>query len=125
MKRTTLMRAALLCCLAAGGPAKAGFKTLDVPSATGGTFVWGIDGGNIVGYYTDGTGDHGFLYNGSTYTTLDDPLATKGFTHAYGISGNNIVGSYIDATGFHGFLYNGSSYTTLDNPLATGLTEAF
>jgi hypothetical protein len=124
MKRATFMRAALLCCLAAGGPAKAGFTTLDVPTATGGTYAWGIDGRNIVGYYTDGTGDHGFLYNGSSYTTLDDPLA-KGFTHAYGISGNNIVGDYFDATGTHGFLYNGSSWTTLDDPLAPGDTAAF
>ena len=33
---------------------------------------------------------HGFLYNGSTYTTLDNPLATGYGTNAYGISGNNV-----------------------------------
>ena len=106
MKRTTLMLAALLCCLAASGPTKAGFTTLDAPSATA-TAATGISGNNIVGYYIDATGfGHGFLYNGSSYTTLDDPLAT-GVTAAYGISGNNIVGVYGDATtGFgHGFLY--------------------
>jgi hypothetical protein len=62
MKRATFMRAALLCCLAAGGPAKAGFTTLDDPLATGGTFAWGIDGGNIVGSYFDGSIRHGFLF---------------------------------------------------------------
>jgi hypothetical protein len=103
MKRAIFMRAALLCCLAAGGPAKAGFTTLDDPSATGGTYAWGIDGRNIVGYYTDKTGDHGFLYNGSSYTTLDDSLGTD--TVASGISGNSIVGSYFDGSIRHGFLY--------------------
>jgi len=62
MKRATLMLAALLCCLAAGGPANAGFKTLDDPLAIGGTFATGIDGGNIVRYYTNGTVNHGFLF---------------------------------------------------------------
>ncbi len=50
-----------------------------------------------------------------TYTTLDDPLSTRG-TDAIGISGNNIVGDYLDDAAGHGFLYNGSTYTTLDNP---------
>ena len=36
------------------------YTTLDVPGATD-TFLIGIDGGNIVGYYEDGSGSHGFL----------------------------------------------------------------
>jgi hypothetical protein len=89
--------------------------------ATRGTFALGISGNKIVGYYTDSSSvSHGFLYNGSTYTTLDDPLATPGLagTFATGISGGNIVGSYGSSTGLHGFIYNGSSYTTLDVPFA-------
>ena len=59
---------------------------------------------------------NGFLYNGSTYTTLNDPLAVG--TVAWGISGNNIVGYYADSSGNpNGFLYNGSTWTTLDDPL--------
>jgi len=39
----------------------AAYTTLDVPGATG-TFAYGIDGGNIVGYYVDANGDaHGFI----------------------------------------------------------------
>ena len=35
--------------------------------------------GQIVGYYIDSSGtEHGFLYSGGTYTTLDDPLGAKG-----------------------------------------------
>jgi len=95
--------------------------TLDDPLGTWGSEGnVGIDGKDIVHYYTDAKGaSHGFLYNGTSYTTLDDPLGTEG-TYPAAISGNNIVGYYQDATGAdHGFLYNGTSYTTLDDPLAT------
>ncbi len=102
------------------------FTTLNDPlHPLGGTSAQGIDGNNIVGYYSDSSGrNHGFLYNGSTYMTLDDPFANtipgQG-TEAYGISGNNIVGQYWDSSGrmSHGFLYNisTSAYTTFDHPL--------
>ena len=66
---------------------------------------------------------HGFLYNGSTYTTLDYPGSSQ--TFARGISGGNIVGSFDDSAGAHGFLYNGTSYTSLDDPLGTQGTFAY
>jgi hypothetical protein len=57
------------------------FTNIDDPSATIGTWAYGISNiGQIVGYYTDGTGNHG-----NTYTTLDDP-AVSGFTVAQGIN---------------------------------------
>ena len=56
-------------------------------------------------------------YNGTSYTTLNDPLGIS--TGAVGIDGNNIVGWYaIGTQNYHGFLYNGTSYTTVDDPLA-------
>ena len=86
-----------------------------------GTQVSGISGTNIVGFYADVNGyGHGFLYDGSTWTTLDDPLGY--FTWARGISGTNIVGFYLGANGVHGFLYNGSTWTTLDDPLGVERT---
>ena len=90
-----------------------------------GTFATGISGGNIVGWYVDGSGyNHGFLYNGSTYTTLDDPNGV-GSTYAQGIDGKNIVGWYVDTNGYtHGFIYNGSTYATLDDPNGVGSTYA-
>jgi hypothetical protein len=46
---------------------------------------------------------HGFLYNGSTYTTVDDPLGVKG-TEVLGVDGNNVVGTYFDSSDVpHGF----------------------
>jgi hypothetical protein len=78
-------------------------QTLDYPGSTT-TFAKGIDGNNIVGMYIDVSGtSHGFLYNGTTYTTVDPPGATG--TFANGIDGNNIVGVYNDASGSsHGFV---------------------
>ena len=75
-----------------------------------------------VAYYTDSSGNtHGFLYNGSTWTTLDDPNAAYG-TSAQGIFGTNIVGYYTDSSGdTHGFLYNCSTWTTLNDPNADAL----
>jgi PEP-CTERM motif len=82
----------------------------------------GIDGSNIVGNYTDGTVGHGFLYNGSSYTTLDDPLGIQGSTSPHAIYGHNIVGTYTDALSIpHGFIYDGTTYTTLDDPLGNGV----
>jgi hypothetical protein len=75
-----------------------------------------------VGVY--GAGNHGFLFNGSTYSALNDPNANAVGTLAFGISGSNIVGYFGDNTGNHGFLYNGSTYTTLDDPNATAGTLA-
>jgi probable HAF family extracellular repeat protein len=79
--------------------------------------------GLIVGDYSSGGATHGFLYNGTTYTTIDDPLATS--TSAYGINdADQVVGYYTDSSGgTHGFLYDGTTYTTIDDPSATGGTH--
>jgi len=70
-----------------------------------------------VGNYTSGA-THGFLYDGTTYTTLDYPSASR--TYASGIDGSNIVGFYDDVSGNrHGFFYNGTIWTNLDYPGAT------
>jgi len=109
------------------------YTTLDNPAGTGGTTAYGISGNNIVGWYANSSGwQLGFLYNGSTYTTLTDPLSVNttmygpvpNGNYAYGISGNNTVGLYYwnapvnGVNGYSGFLYNGSTYTTLSDPLS-------
>ena len=55
------------------------YTTIDDPSATNGTYAFGInDLGQIVGYYSDLSNYvHGFLYSGGIYTTIDDPSATN------------------------------------------------
>jgi hypothetical protein len=95
------------------------YTTIDFPAANN-TEATGIEGNIIVGaYYNDlnPASVHGFLYNGTSYTTLNAPLATAG-TIPRGISAGRIVGSYSDAAGSHGFLYNGTTYTSFDDPLA-------
>jgi hypothetical protein len=92
------------------------YTTISYPDASS-TYANGIDGNNIVGFYSDASGTcHGFLYNGSTYTTIDYPAT--GHTVLNGIDGDNIVGSYKpDNTGSsHGFIYNASTFTLLDVP---------
>ncbi len=106
-----------------------GFTTLNPPGAYQGKATpTGVSGNNVVGVYWDASNiRHGFLYNGSTYTTLTPPGTAVegsgyqlGTTSAAGVSGNNVVGWYIDANSqTHAYLYNGSTYTTLDPPGAT------
>jgi hypothetical protein len=78
------------------------YTELQVPypqANPGATYAQGVSGSNVVGYYYKSsvgstgmvsTKIHGFLYNGSSYTTLDHPSAD--FTQAEGISGRNVVG---------------------------------
>jgi hypothetical protein len=73
----------------------------------------GIDGDNIVGNYSDSNGQHGFLYNGTGWRSLDYPGATS--TSIYGISGNNIVGTHLDSRQ-RAFLYDGTDWVSLSYP---------
>jgi probable HAF family extracellular repeat protein len=81
-----------------------------VPLAAYSSRAFGInDSGQIVGDYryrnvTDTT--RGFLDNGGSYTTLNDPFASGGTTRAFGINDQGqIVGDYVDVNGVqHGFL---------------------
>jgi len=67
------------------------YTPLDVPGASS-TVAYGIDGGNIVGFYYDGSYNyHGFSYDGTPYTTFDVPGASNGY--ATGIDGNNTSGT--------------------------------
>ncbi len=99
--------------------------TITVPWGFPFTRPTGISGGNIVGWYeTSSYNFSSFLYNGSTYAQINDPLATTQGgdygTYAEGISGNYVVGNYQDTSlATHGFLYNisTSTYTTIDDPL--------
>jgi large repetitive protein len=81
----------------------------------------------IVGYYYDNTDTaHGFFYDGSTYTTINDPLGWSSAARGINNTGQ-IVGNYIENTvaqTSHGFLYSGGTYTTIDHPLGTGGTIA-
>ncbi len=61
---------------------------------TTGNIAWSISGTNIVGNFTDSTGNHGYFYSGGVYVTLNDPLATSAGTSPRGVSGNQVIGQY-------------------------------
>src|SRR6185503_4354592 len=101
---TRLRIAALGCILAAvvgilshGLTARAAdtytFSTFDVPGSNL-TVASSIDiAGRIVGYYTDNSGTHGFVFNSGAYSAIDVPGAR--WTVAYGINNaGQIVGGF-------------------------------
>jgi len=103
------------------------FTTIDDPLAGGGswqgTHLCGIEGGNIVGCYSDSLNwFHSFVYDGSTFTELNGPPGTVE-SQAFGISGGKIVGQY-ETPANHGFVYDGSTYTTVDDPFGAVGTQA-
>lgn len=91
------------------------FTTLDVPGATS-TAASGInDSGKIVGSYTDVSGSHGFVWDGTTYTPLDFPGSTA--TGAGAINdGGAIAGSYTASGGSYGFVMEGATYRSFEVP---------
>lgn len=84
------------------------------------TWAFGIESKNIVGRYNDNSGWHGFLYNGTTWSTLDMPGENIYYTDATGINGDNIVGYYENTYGVHSFSCDGSTWKTLDMPGSNG-----
>ncbi len=118
MKRITSLLAALALGFGLAGSARAyTFVTLNYPGATQ-TYAYGInDSGHISGFYTDGSGGHGFVYDGSTWTTLDYPGTSS--TYAYDINDSGVIaGRYYDGS-WHGFIYDSGTWITLDVPGAT------
>ena len=70
--------------------------------------------GQIGGYYTDATGTHGFLSNGSAFISIDVPGAQT--TRVLGLNDvGQIVGTYTDSLGHaHGFLGQDGTLATID-----------
>lgn len=101
------------------------FMTINHPLAVMGTSLEGINAaGQIVGHYYDASErTHGFVYVGTSFTSIDDPRAYKGALGGTVTTGINdaghIVGYYFDAHHkAHGFLYKGETFIHIDNPLA-------
>jgi probable HAF family extracellular repeat protein len=87
-------------------------------NSTNGTYAFGInDGGTVVGYYYDASGNaHGFSESGGSYVNLDYPgVNFQTFPEAINKEGQ-IVGWYNDVSLDHGFLYSNGSFTALNDP---------
>ncbi len=95
------------------------FVAVNFPGATY-TSVNGMDRNNsqtLVGNYIDTNGvDHGYIYTGGSYTTLDYPGNNITFPQDVNDLGQ-VVGQYYDANQVsHGFLYSSGTFTTVDFP---------
>ncbi len=103
------------------------WTSLDFPSARQ-TYITGIDGGTIVGYYSNYeyssyghvVDPHGFVYDGQTWTTFDCPGLVSHtliyHTMIEGIENGNIVGSCLARSSEKGFIYDGQTWTLLNFP---------
>jgi probable HAF family extracellular repeat protein len=93
------------------------FTTIDVPQSTA-THAFGINGqGQIVGYFVDATGAHGFVLSGGSFTPFDVPGTNIMLTVGQGINtGGDIVGHVRESGVDRGFLKIGSSFTFIDVP---------
>jgi probable HAF family extracellular repeat protein len=92
------------------------FKVIDHPDAAtvgNGTVITGInDQGQVVGYYEDNDDTvHGFLYDGTTFGTVDYPGAVS--TQLYGINNHGRIVGYFDDAAFitRGFSYDSGTYS--------------
>src|SRR5262245_41158 len=103
-------------------PGASTYTKLDVPNSSQ-TFATDInDSGVIVGSYNSLIDhlNHGFVYDGTTWTTLD-VTGYPSTTNPQGINdAGDIVGFVIDAQNVsHGFVYSNGTYTITDVPGAT------
>jgi probable HAF family extracellular repeat protein len=103
--------ALILCAVAVVGSAEAraeapvyAFTTLDVPGASS-TVARGInDAGQVVGFFSDGSGTHGFLLDAQGFTPIDVRGASS--TEGRGINTDGqIVGDFTDSGGSTAFGY--------------------
>src|SRR5262249_31447101 len=104
------------------------FTIIDVPDGIGQTYATGINNkGEIVGWYHDNSGDHGFLRSsdGSSFTKFDNPAGIGGTS----LQGINNVG-YVTGTFSNPFVNgrlatsDGSDFLNIADPGASGFTYA-
>lgn len=107
------------------------FTAITLPSSFNAVSVTaaGINnGGWITGFYTDTANvTHGFLDEGGTFKSLDDPNGNGTNTSFFGLNNNGlVVGSFVNASGTNGLVYNlvTNTWTTVNDPNAS-FTAAF
>jgi hypothetical protein len=79
------------------------------------------DGGTVVGYYSDGVTNHGFIETAGVYSTVDVPGAVSTvLTGTNNRKNPDYVGQYLDAESVaHGFVLRKGKFTTIDAPFGT------
>lgn len=93
------------------------FQTIDFPGSDA-TTVSSIDGNKIAGGYMLGGVEHGFIYDGTTYTTFDFP----GFNSSVNaIDGDRVAGHYWDGNRSSGYVYDEGQFVVIDPPMTSDL----
>jgi uncharacterized membrane protein len=104
------------------------FKTANVPGAKQ-TTPFGINNnGVIVGQYEDQSGVfHGYILNGTTLTTVNDPHGTNTSVNGIQYNGTTVVGSYTNASSgaSRGFLYASGTFTDIPGPTGATASSAY
>lgn len=109
--------ASVLCIATFRTAAALPYVTVTFPGAVS-TFAKAIDGGRVAGAYVDDTGaSHSFMWDSSSYTSIDPPF-TSG-NEATAISGTRVVGWL--AGGSFGYLWDNGTYTVLSAGTAIGV----
>ncbi len=117
---------ALLLSSAAAAHAALTFTPINDPLGTKGTSIYGVNGAFMVGSYLDGNNtNHGFVYNGTGFVTLDDPNPNAMFTDVRGVDGPNVVGFVDTNTSQHAFLYNSNGFVEFDVAGGANTTAAY
>ena len=76
-----------------------------------------------MGSFSGGGVTHGFVYDGTSYTQLDDPLGVNGTVATTIDNGGDVGGYYVDGGGVtHGFVRMDGAFYTVDDPNAGGIT---
>jgi len=88
------------------------FTVIDVPGGSD-TVIYGIDGTHFVGSYIGPSGRVGFVFDGSSYTTLFGPNGPGDSTMAYGINGGTIVGTFNG--GHQSYSFSNGVYSIVPN----------
>jgi uncharacterized membrane protein len=105
------------------------FKAINYPGSPD-TSPGGVNAvGEVVGWYHDAAGYHGFQFSGNKFSAINVPGAVA--TEASGINAHGqIVGLYTDGAGAQqGFLLNGANFSTISFPgalctVAVGINDS-
>ena len=93
-------------------------STFDDPDGVGTTNAIGANNDRvIVGFFSDASGNHGFLKSGDSFTTYDVPQALPGTTEVNGINGRGeLVGVFGSSAGTKGFVNISGLLTPFEVP---------
>jgi hypothetical protein len=98
----------------------------DIVHGTDKTYAFGInDSGNIVGCYIDASGWHGYIYQNSSFETIDFPGSggVSYQTRIFGISDDGwLVGDYYDDGVFYAFLAQPTDFREPPDPVPVPAT---